>query len=262
MTMAAAAQIAAVPDDVSLRFGPYRAVIGTSCASREAALSLRAAAFRNGESDTDRFDALCLHGCVTKRTDTALVAFRARLIEDTGALADSYTGQSYDLSPLHGMPGPYLELGRFCQSSGQPDVTALRLAWAALGVLVDRHDIRMMIGCSSFSGADPETHRAELAFLRAHHLGPKALRPNRASADAIDLPDGPASPTGLPQLLRSYLAMGGWVSDHAVIDRELDRLHVFTGLPVDAIPAPRKARLRALAQAAQTSPLDLAPAAP
>jgi L-ornithine Nalpha-acyltransferase len=36
----------------------------------------------------------------------------------------------------------------------------------------------------------------------------------------------------LPPLLRTYLGMGGWVSDHAVVDRELDTLHVFTCVEV------------------------------
>ena len=41
--------------------------------------------------------------------------------------------------------------------------------------------------------------------------------------------DGP-KPTKnlLPPLLKFYLKLGGKVSDHAVIDRELDTLHVFT----------------------------------
>ena len=33
---------------------------------------------------------------------------------------------------------------------------------------------------------------------------------------------------GLPPLLKFYLRLGGKVSDHAVIDRDLDTLHVFT----------------------------------
>ena len=51
----------------------------------------------------------------------------------------------------------------------------------------------------------------------------------------------------MPPLLRTYLGMGGWVSDHAVIDRDLDTLHVFTGVEVGAIPDRRKRALRALA---------------
>jgi hypothetical protein len=46
--------------------------------------------------------------------------------------------------------------------------------------------------------------------------------------------------------LRSYLGLGGWVGDHAVIDRDLDTLHVFTCVEVDRIPPARAASLRAL----------------
>ncbi len=40
----------------------------------------------------------------------------------------------------------------------------------------------------------------------------------------------------MPPLLRTYLMMGGWVSDHAVVDRQMNTLHVFTGLEIGAIP--------------------------
>ena len=51
----------------------------------------------------------------------------------------------------------------------------------------------------------------------------------------------------MPPLLRSYPAMGGWVSDHAVVDRDLNTLHVFTGLEIAAIPPARVKALRAVA---------------
>ena len=53
----------------------------------------------------------------------------------------------------------------------------------------------------------------------------------------------------MPPLLRTYLIMGGWVSDHAVLDRELNTMHVFTGLEIDAVPAARARLLRQVAGA-------------
>jgi putative hemolysin len=50
----------------------------------------------------------------------------------------------------------------------------------------------------------------------------------------------------MPPLLRTYLMMGGWVSDHAVVDRVMNTLHVFTGLEIARIPPARKKLLRAL----------------
>ena len=245
--------------------GSYSACISTAPDIRAKALALRSQAFRKGGADEDAFDTFSLHGVVIRAPDKPVVAFRARVLLGAADLARCYTGQVYDLGPLVSAPGPCLELGRFCQSDGPPDVMALRLAWAALSVLVDSTGTRMMIGCSSLPGADPEPHRATLSLLRARHLGPVALRPGKLSPLAVDLPDDQDTDAPLPPLLRSYLGMGGWVSDHAVRDPNLDTLHLFTGLEIAAIPEPRKARLRALAQVARqgdANPLDVAPAAP
>ena len=51
----------------------------------------------------------------------------------------------------------------------------------------------------------------------------------------------------MPPLLRTYLMMGGWVSDHAVVDTDLNTLHVFTGLEIAAVPPSRARLLRAVA---------------
>jgi putative hemolysin len=48
----------------------------------------------------------------------------------------------------------------------------------------------------------------------------------------------------MPPLLRSYLGMGGWVSDHAVIDNELNTLHVFTGVEINMMRPGRVRQLR------------------
>lgn len=61
------------------------------------------------------------------------------------------------------------------------------------------------------------------------------------------LPDRPGP---LPPLLRGWLALGAEVSDHAVIDRDLGTMHVFTALPVAAIPPGRAAMLTGLLDAA------------
>ena len=50
----------------------------------------------------------------------------------------------------------------------------------------------------------------------------------------------------MPPLLKAYLMMGGWVSDHAVIDYHMNTLHVFTAVEIGLIPPLRKRRLRAL----------------
>ena len=48
---------------------------------------------------------------------------------------------------------------------------------------------------------------------------------------------------------QNCLKMGGWVSDHAVIDRDLGTIHVFTGVEVKNIPASRLVSLHRDAKA-------------
>ncbi|MCL3882825.1 GNAT family N-acyltransferase [Marivita sp. GX14005] len=258
MTLACPALARRAPA-VSLALAGYRARIGSAPGLARTALKLRSAAFRAGAMDRDAHDDQCLHGLVESPGGAAVLAFRLTLIETPAELPACYTGQDYDLAPLMAARGPFLELGRFCQS-GTAGPDALRLGWAAIGAAAEQAGVRMIFGCSSFPGADPQRHAAALAWLGAHRLGPAGLRPRRKSADAVELPRAAADPAGLPRLMRSYLNLGGWVGDHAVRDTDLDRLHIFTALNINAIPPRRKARVRALAQMAR--PLDLANAAP
>lgn len=256
MTLWAATPVAAADHAVALALGPFEARIGRSCDIMQSALDLRRRVFvPHALSDQDAFDHLSLHGRVTDtRTGQTQVAFRVRVLPYGMDLGTTYTGQSYDLTPLRALKGPFLELGRVCQSESSADPTAnpmaLRLAWAAMGALVDRHDASLLIGCTSFQGANPTSHSAALGYLRSHHLGPPALRPKQASTSAIDLPTAKGTRRDIPYLLQSYLSLGGWVSDHAVVDTALDTIHVFTGLRIADIPPSRKTRLRALAQQA------------
>ncbi|MCK0148454.1 GNAT family N-acetyltransferase [Marivita sp. S6314] len=255
----------AAPDlRVDLALGAYRARIDRTPELQADALQLRGQSFRQGRMDADAFDAVSWHGTVTGPHRQNLVAFRLRIVS-AARLSSTYTGQAYDLSPLTKRHQRFLELGRFCHANGAIDTTAIRLAWAAIGTLVDAYDVHMLIGCSSFPGVDPACHSACFATLYRHHLGPADLRPRARSPDAIALSESAAPDVALPPLLRAYLGMGGWVGDQLVIDPDLKTQHVFTGMEVAAIPEPRKARLRALALAAQgdpAGPLDLTGPAP
>jgi len=90
--------------------------------------------------------------------------------------------------------------------------------------------------------------------LYENHIGPEHMRPAPKAAQTVPLnaggdiscEDGKRALATMPPLLRSYLLMGGWVSDHAVVDHDLDTLHVFTAVEVAAIPEARKRLLRAV----------------
>ena len=199
--------------------------------------------------DVDAYDSLCLHVMVGG-DGRLLGTCRVMLMPDGAALSASYAASAYDLAPLASYPRPVMEVGRFCAAPGAT-ADMLRLAWGALTGLVDAHGVGLLIGCSSFPGADPGRHAAALALLGAHHRGPAALTPGRRAAQTVPLvgsvPDRRAALSGLPPLLRSYLGLGGWVGDHAVVDAAMDTVHVFTALEVEAVPPARARALRALA---------------
>ncbi|MGL4322168.1 MAG: ornithine-acyl-ACP acyltransferase, partial [Paracoccaceae bacterium] len=155
---------------------------------------------------------------------------------------------------LSGYSYPFLELGRFFISPARtPDADLLRVAWGAMARLVDLHGVGMLFGCSSFAGADPARHHHALQALARKHLAPPHMTHMKKHSETVDYAtqltdfDPRAALAQTPALLRTYVMMGGWVSDHAVIDRQLDTLHVFTGLPIASIPPARARALRALA---------------
>jgi putative hemolysin len=220
----------------------------------ERAQELRALCFATGKPDMDRFDADCRHMMVVDSLSDELVCcFRILLMQSALDLEESYAAQFYDLSRLGGYAGRIAELGRFCIHPARRDPDILRIAWGALTGFVDVNDVRLLTGCSSFAGTETAAYLDSFALLRAGHLAPIRWLPGVKASDVFHYaeqvshtPDRIRGLMHMPPLLRSYLSMGGWVSDHAVVDRELNTLHVFTGLEIDAIPARRRGRLRAI----------------
>jgi len=218
-------------------------------------LALRALCFRGDGalSDRDDFDALCEHVLIEEvETGTVVGGFRLRLYHGAAVLG-SYSAQYYGLDRLSGFGAPMLELGRFCLHPDWHDADTLRLAWGAITRRVDGAGVGLLFGCSSFAGCEAARYRDAFALLRQRHGAPEGWRPGVKAGEVVrfgDLPDGfdrLLALKALPALLRTYLGMGGWVSDHAVVDRGLGTLHVFTGLEIGRVPAGRARLLRAVA---------------
>ncbi len=237
-----------------LKLGSFRARLAKTAEDTGRSYALRQSVFRSRSplSDTDKFDDRCLHVLIEGPADELLCSYRLLPLAAGDSILGSYSAQFYDLSALTGFDGPLLELGRFCLSPAVQEPDVLRIAWAAMTRIVDERGIRLLFGCSSFAGADPAPHAEALAYLARHHLAPLRWSPAVKSAQAVPLIAAEVSRRALlavPPLLRTYLAMGGWVSNHAVPDPDLDTLHVFTGVEIDRIPAARARALRALASA-------------
>lgn len=228
---------------------------------------LRARAFRGDDraDDLDDQDSRAWHlwlglgtqaDCLGAAAEPLATA-RLRLHMTPASLRDGYCARSYDLCALSALSGPVLEVGRLCLEPNAAADTAqradlFRLMWAGIARLVLRHQVQRLIGCASFATTDPRSCLPALQVLAARHIGPARLRPAKRAAETFDLPAPGADITmeglqALPPLLRAYLAWGGWVSDHLVIDRDLATAHVFTCVEVATMPDARKRVLARLA---------------
>ncbi len=242
-----------------LRKGRYLARPDTGSDDLIRVQSLRALCFGRppGTLDADAFDAICTHILIEDSASGALVCcFRLLSVANGAALLHSYSAQYYDLTALSQFPSPMVELGRFCIHPAWFDPDILRVAWGALTQWVDQAGVRILFGCASFAGDDASLHKDAFSLLHTKHRAPELWQPRAKAPEVFDFatglrshsPNPQRAQTGIPPLLRSYLLMGGWVSDHAVIDREMGTMHVFTGVEIDAIPPARARILRSVAR--------------
>ena len=241
---------------LSLKKGRYVTRLAETDADLRAAQTLRHLSFHGHLGlDEDRYDDLCVHVLVEEARSGRLVCcFRLLPFENGAAIERSYSAQYYELSGLRDFEGPMVEMGRFCIHPEVQDPDILRVAWGAMTTFVDEMGVEMLFGCSSFHGTDEENYLDSFAMLRDRHLAPKRWLPRVKAPQVFRFaqklrrkPDAKLAMRHMPPLLRTYLMMGGWVSDHAVVDRQMNTLHVFTGLEIAAIPPARKKLLRAVA---------------
>ena len=237
--------------------GKYQTRIAESQADIEATQQLRYRAFglshRSG-IDCDAFDEHCHHFLIEDRKSGALLCcFRIMHLNGGAEIGQSYSAQYYELSSLNDFTGNLVELGRFCIDPKVKDPDILRVAWGAITKYVDEEGVDLLFGCTSFQGTDASTYYDAFAVLRDKHMAPKRWMPRVKAPKVFKYanrlrrkPNMKNAMQHMPPLLKTYLMMGGWVSDHAVVDNHMNTLHVFTGVEINAIPPARKRLLRAL----------------
>ncbi|MBJ2153359.1 ornithine-acyl-ACP acyltransferase [Paracoccus sp. IB05] len=238
------------PQMARITRGGMRARLADGAGDTDAVMALRHQAWPSDGADP--LDAVAGQLMIEGRDGRLLATLRVGLVPAV-ALAGSYSARYYDLAPLAAGSGLWLEPGRFAAAPGA-GWEALRMCWAALARIALEAGVRGLFGCASFPGADWQPHREALALLAAQPVPPGALRPGPRAPERVTYPalagvvsDHKAALAGMPPLLRFYLSLGGQVSDHAVVDRQLDTLHVFTCVETDRIPKARRESLRALA---------------
>ena len=241
-----------------VRVGRYCARFALSKDDLLAAQELRYKCFNLSNDkglDVDEFDSICRHVLVENLENGKLICcYRIMSFPDGKDITRSYSSRFYDLGSIENFPKPMIEVGRFCIDPVTTDHQVVLAAWAALTQLVDENGIEFLFGCSSFEGIDKEKYLHCFAFLREKHIAPEHWLPKVKAAQVINYSEANCCKVNkkkallnMPPLLKSYLSMGAWVSDHAVVDYSMKTLHLFTGVEVSKIPRRRKQFLRNLA---------------
>ena len=136
-----------------------------------------------------------------------------------------------------------LELGRSCVHQNYRNGTIMNLLWKAIAEYVKLYDIKVLIGCASFSGTDPIKYSEELTYLRDNFSLPANL-----SVESYDNNIYPAYKLNnnnnsnplrtfakLPPLIKGYLRVGGKVSDNFYVDHRFNTIDLFVVVSTDDI---------------------------
>ena len=241
-----------------IRVGRYRARYASSQIDVLAAQSLRYQCFNlsnKDELDVDDFDALCQHVLIENlETEKLICCYRILKFDSGKNISSSYSSQFYDLKVIENFTEPMIEVGRFCIDPEVNDPSVVLTAWAALAQIVDHNQTQFLFGCSSFEGIEKEKYFDSFALLRDRYMAPDHWRPKIKAAqvfcyskDLIYKVNKKKALLNMPPLLKTYLSMGAWVSDHAVVDLNMKTLHLFTGMEISKIPKSRKKFLLNLA---------------
>ena len=217
----------------------YRIEFGQSEANLLKAQKFRQKVFRASEDglDEDKYDLLSDHCLIfdKKSNDKLVLVFRSRTFPSMEDIIYSYPAQYYDLTKLSTLSSKPMEIGRLCIDQHASDPFLLLVAFKYLRSLVSNYRVDFIFGCTSFAGADNPRHLAALNSLEENQIANSRLSIKKKSSGVLDIKksfisaqESKKARSFLPPLLRFYLSLGGRVSDHAVIDKDLDTLHVFT----------------------------------
>ena len=217
----------------------YRIEFGQSEANRLKAQKFRQTIFRGSENglDEDKYDLLSDHCLIfdKKSNDKLVLVFRSRTFSSMEDILCSYSAQYYDLTKLSTLPLKPMEIGRLCIDKNARDPLLLLFAFKYIRSIVSSRRVDFIFGCTSFAGADNPRHLAALNSLEKNQIASSKFPIKKKSSSIsyikkkfIANQENKRARNFLPPLLKFYLSLGGRVSDHAVIDKDLDTLHVFT----------------------------------
>ncbi len=197
--------------------------------------------------DEDAYDAVCDHLLVKDLNKTSVeeqVVGTYRMIRRPArdAVGRFYSASEFDISKIESYSGELLELGRSCVAEAYRSRATMQLLWRGLGMYVAEHNVKLMFGCGSFDGVDPQEHALALSYLHHFHMAPEHLRTHALPPHAIDInmiPKDQINPkygfNAIPALLKGYLRAGGIIGDGAFIDHDCKTIDVCIMIEIEKV---------------------------
>ena len=189
--------------------------------------------------DFDPFDEVCDHLLVLDRRrgegpEGIVGTYRLIRREHAAKIGRFYSQAEYDIQKIIDFPGEVLELGRSCIAKDARNTATMQMLWRGIALYAYHYNIRLMFGCASMPGTDPQRHAQALSYLHHHHLAPPEIRaralPSRyVKMDVLDAGSYEARKAlvRVSPLIKGYLRLGGYVGDGAVIDSQFNTTDVF-----------------------------------
>ncbi len=200
--------------------------------------------------ETDEFDPVSDHLLLIDPTrDPAAenhvgAVYRLLDSEREATFGRYYCDAEYDLGPLRASGRHLLELGRSCVRADLRGGVAMPLLWAALADYVLDRGVEVMFGVASFHGTDAGALAMPLSWLHCHHLAPAGMRPQARAPGRLEMDLVPESAldkrqamAAMPNLIRAYLRLGGFVGEGAFVDRAFNTTDVLLLMDTERMSA-------------------------
>ncbi len=187
--------------------------------------------------DRDEYDLFCDHLVVVDEANGDSVVGTYRLLTKTRALANIgfYSAREFDLTNIYRLPDEIAEVGRSCVHPAYRDGSVISLLWAGIAGYIQKHQIRILMGCGSLHSTDAAVVNEVFAYLRETDcLVEETLRvyPTESYLHPgfRDVPlegDHKSVAKRLPPLIKGYMRIGAKIGGTPALDAEFGTTDLF-----------------------------------
>lgn len=162
------------------------------------------------------------------------------------------TGVDFDIENLLQWPGEALEVGCVrVDDAIYGSRSIIDMLWQGVAAYTHAFNIGLVFGCAGFPGIDPRRVAEPLSLLYYKRLAPLNLRPRASEQRHVPMNLVPGhlirqrtAIASMPPLVKSYLRLGAFFGDGAVVDRDRSVVKVCAVIPAAALTERRYGRYR------------------